>query len=98
MTRPTTIRLSEELLEKLDRRASSAGKDRATIIRELLRKGLTRELEEETVAAYREGRISLSQAASRLELNPWEWFDVLRRHGESINVQLEDWMDSREAL
>jgi len=98
MTKPTTVRLEDELLEQLDQRARRRGEDRASVIRELLRAGLARELEEETVAAYRERRISLSEGAARLGLDLWSWFDLLRRHGESINVELEDWMDSRAAL
>lgn len=46
MTKPTTVRLPEELLEQLDRRARSHGKDRATLIRELLRAGLASALED----------------------------------------------------
>lgn len=46
MTKPTTVRLPEELLEQLDRRARGRGKDRATLIRELLRAGCTSGLED----------------------------------------------------
>jgi predicted HTH domain antitoxin len=98
MTRPTTIRLPEELLENLNRRARSRGKDRASFIRELLAEGLARDLEEEVVVAYREGRLSLSEAAGRLGLDPWAWFDLLRRRNETLNVRLEDWIDSHPAL
>jgi predicted DNA-binding protein len=97
-TKPTTIRLPEDLLERLDRRARERGKDRATYIREFLHAGLASGLEEEVVAQYRDGRLSLSEAARRLGLDAWEWFDRLRRHGESINVELEDWVDSRRSL
>lgn len=98
MTRPTTIRLPDELLETLDLRARSHRKDRASFIRELLRDGLERDLEEEVVVAYRQGHLSLSEAARRLGLDPWAWFDLLRRRNETLNVELEDWIDSRSAL
>jgi predicted DNA-binding protein len=98
MTRPTTIRLPEELLETLDERARSHNTDRASYIRELLSEGIARDLEDEVVFAYREGRLSLSEAARRLGLDPWAWFDVLRRRNETLNVELEDWIDSRSAL
>jgi predicted HTH domain antitoxin len=98
MTTPTTIRLPDELLEALDQRARSHKKDRASFIRELLAEGLARDLEEQVVRAYREGRLSLSEAAERLGLDPWSWFDLLRRRNEPLNVQLEDWIDSRPAL
>lgn len=98
MTIPTTIRLPDELLEALDERARSHDKDRASFIRELLSEGLARDLEEQVLLAYREGRLSLSEAAERLGLDPWAWFDLLRRHNEPLNVQLEDWIDSQPAL
>ena len=98
MTRPTTIRLPDELLEALDQRARSHRKGRASFIRELLADGLDRDLEDEVVHAYGEGHLSLSQAAQRLGLDPWSWFDLLRRRNETLNVELEDWIDSRSAV
>lgn len=98
MTRPTTIRMPDDLLEALDQRARSHRKDRASFIRELLADGLERDLEDEVVSAYREGRLALSEAAKRLGLDPWAWFDLLRRRNETLNVELEDWIDSRPAV
>lgn len=98
MTKPTTIRLPEELLATLDERARSHDKDRASFVRELLAEGLARDLEEEVFRAYREGKLSLSEAASRLGVAPWTWFDLLRRRNETLNVELEDWIDSKAAL
>lgn len=98
MTKPTTVRLPEDLVKQLDERARSRGEDRASVIRELLRAGLARQVEAETLAAYREQRISLSEGAARLGLDLWSWFDLLQRNGESVNVELEDWIDSRAAL
>lgn len=98
MTTATTIRLPEQLLVALDERARSHGKDRASVIRELLAAGVARDLEEEVVLAYREGRLSLSEAGQRLGLDPWAWFDLLRRRNETLNVELEDWIDSQPPL
>ena len=98
MTKPTTIRLPEELLETIDERARSHRKDRASFIRELLADGVARDLEEEVVGAYREGTLSRSEAAAQLNMNVWEWFELLRRRNEHLNVRLEDWIDSRPAL
>lgn len=98
MTKPTTIRLPEEILSELDRRARARGKDRATLLRELLRDALARDREDEVVAAYRSGSISLSQAASQLDTDVWAFFNVLSRRGETISVTLEDWIDSESSL
>ncbi len=97
MARPTTIRLPEELLGELDRRARAQKKDRATLLRELLQDALDRDAEDEVVAEYLSGRVSLSQAASRLGTDPWAFFGVLRQRGEVLSVELEDWIDARPA-
>lgn len=96
--KPTTIRLPEEVLSELDRRARARGKDRATLLRELLGDALTRDREDEVVSAYRSGSVSLSQAASLLGIDVWAYFDVLSRRGETINTTLEDWIDSESSL
>lgn len=54
--------------------------------------------EEPVVHAYREGRLSMAEAAEQLDLDPWAWFELLRRRNEPLNVQIEDWIDSRPAL
>jgi hypothetical protein len=41
------------------------------------------------------GGLSLTEAASRLQLDAWGFFELLRRRGENLNVTLEDWIDSR---
>ena len=98
MTKPTTIRLPDEILGALDRRAQARGKDRATLLRELLRDALARDREDEVLAAYRSGSISLSQAASQLGTDVWAFFNVLSPRGETISVTLEDWIDSESSL
>ena len=70
------------------------------MIRELLREGLARDLEDEVFTAYREGRLSLSQAARKLGLDPWAWFDLLRRRNEPLphilrGYQLIFWLAHR---
>ena len=71
MTKPTTIRLPEDVLNELDRRARAHGMDRASFLRELVQDGLERDSEDEVMNAYRAGRLSLSQAAARLGTDPW---------------------------
>lgn len=83
-TKPTTIRLPDEVLNELDRRARARGKDRATLLRELLQDALQRDTEDEVVASYRAGRLSLSQAASRLGTDAWSLFDILGRRGGDV--------------
>ena len=98
MTKPTTIRLPEDMLNELDRRARARGKDRATFLRELLQASLDRDREDEVVAAYRSGRLSLSQAASRLDTDVWSMFNILARRGQTVSVSLEDWRDTESSV
>ena len=98
MTRPTTIRLPEDVLSELDRRARARGKDRATLVRELLRAALDRDQEDEVIAAYGSGHQSLSQTAARHGTDVWSLFDTLARRGATVSVSLEDWRDSESSL
>ena len=43
VTKPTPIRLPDEVLSELDRRARARGKDRATLLRELLQDAVDRD-------------------------------------------------------
>ena len=88
MTKPTTIRLPEDVLSELDRRALARGKDRATLLRELLRAALDRDKEDEVIAAYRAGVLSLSQAAERFGTDVWSLFDILSLRGEPVSASL----------
>ena len=98
MTKPTTIRLPEDVLSELGRRAQARSEDRATLLRELLRAALDRHKEDEMVTAYVSGRLSLSQAAAQLGTDAWSLFDILARRGETVSVSLEDWRDSTTSL
>lgn len=94
MANPTTIRLPEDLLEKIDRRAKAHGLDRAAYLRKLVGEALARDDEEDVMAAYRDGKLTMSEGAKRLGMDVWAFLDLLRRRGESLNVSIEDWMDS----
>lgn len=54
--------------------------------------------EEAVVLAYREGRISLSEAARRLNLDSWTWLDLLRQRNTTLNVELQDWTNFSPAI
>ena len=94
MTKPTTLRLSEELLTEIDRRACAAGMDRAMYLRRLITDGLRCDDERTTLADYAAGRRSAGQACAHLKISPWELPDLLRTHHVHRNVDMEDWLDS----
>lgn len=94
MAHPTTIRLPDELLKRIDRRAKERGVDRAAYLRGLVSDALARDDEEEVMTAYRESRLTLSEGAKRMSMDIWSFLELLRRRGETLSVGLEDWMDS----
>lgn len=98
MTKPTTLRLPDELLEQLDARAKAHGKDRASFLRELLRDALERDIEREVLQSYAEGRLSFTEACRRTGLDEWRMLERLRERNLRLNVSLEDWIDSRSSL
>jgi predicted DNA-binding protein len=98
MGKPTTIRLPEDLLRRLDRRARARGSDRATLVRQLLAEACTRDMEDEVLSAYAAGKLSLSAAAARLRVDPFAFLDLLRRRDLRVSVSLEDWIDSGKSL
>ena len=51
---------------------------------------LDRAKEDEVVAAYRSGHLSLTQAAAQLGTNVWSLFDTVAQRGETVSVSLED--------
>ena len=94
MSKPTTLRLPDELLEQLDERARRKGLERAAYLRMLIRRGLDEDLRAAALADYAEGRLSEGQVCEELGVSPWEFPDLLKRAGLTRNVDFEDWLDS----
>jgi len=55
-------------------------------------------VENEVLETYGRGAISFTDACRRLQIDPWELLDRLKRRNLQINVSLEDWLDSRSSL
>lgn len=96
MTRPTTIRLPEDLVDEIDRFAQELKIDRSVYLREILRKGLSLDRQDRLLDKYRRGELSQSEVCSRLDWSPWEFLSHLREKKLHRNVDLEDWMDAAE--
>ena len=85
-----TLRVPEDVLEKIDEIAKREGKDRSEVIRELLRIGLRDKLIEEALRAYKEGKVSMWKAAEMAGVSLWEFVEILREKGIEIQYGLRE--------
>jgi len=76
-------RVKEELAKATDEVAKEEGMDRSTVIRRFLSKAVRDWLIEKSLAAYGEGRLTLSQAAERCRLSLWETVEEARKRERS---------------
>ena len=80
-----TVRLPRELLEVIRHRARQEKIDESTAIRQLLALGA----ENYAVELFRQGKITLSEAARLAGVTVRQMIDVLQRHGIRGNVRLD---------
>jgi len=88
--RVLTLRVPEDLLERIDEIAKREGKERSEVIRELLRIGLRDKLIEDALKAYREGKVSMWKAAKIAGLSLWEFVEILKEKGVEIQYGLRE--------
>lgn len=91
MSSVKTIRLGKELERAITRSARLQKIDQSTAIRQLLAIGV----EDLAVKLYREGRVTLNEAAELANVNLREMIDILSAHGVRGNIQLNE---QRKAL
>ena len=96
MTKPTTIRLPEDLLEEIDRFVQEGNLDRSAYLREILKKGFSLDKMERMFDKYASVDLSLMEVCYTLKLNSWQFFEELKAKNLHLNVRLEDFLDSAE--
>jgi len=96
MARPTTIRVPEDLINEIDRLVQEKHLDRSTYLRELLRKGFWLDKQERLLGDYSAGKLSLMEVCHKLDVDPWEFLPILKATNTSLNVKMEDWLDSAD--
>ena len=94
MTKPTTIRLPEELLDEIDQYVQEAKLDRSVYLREILKKGFSIDKQERVLQKYATGELSQMEVCRALEWNPWQFVEELRTRNLHLNVSLEDFLHS----
>lgn len=94
MLKPTTVRLSDDFLKELYKFIKDMKLDKSAYLREILRKGFEEDKCERLLSGYQAGELSAAEACKMLGLSPWEFFELLRKENMSLNVSLEDLLDS----
>jgi Arc/MetJ-type ribon-helix-helix transcriptional regulator len=96
MTKPTTIRLSEDLLKEIEEFVQEAHLDRSAYLREILQKGFSLDKQQRILQKYSSGELSFLEVCRTLGWNPWEFFDELKARNFRVNVEIEDFLDSAD--
>lgn len=84
------IRLPREMLKQIERLSKEDMEDRSTVIRKLVIIGYSSLCKEKAAAKYRNGRLTLSEAAHQAGLTVWEMEQYLIEQGFRSNYSIED--------
>jgi hypothetical protein len=94
MLKPTTVRAPEEFLNEIAAFTRDMRLDKSAYLREIMRKGFAEDRRERVLAKYAGGDISTEEACGMLNVNLWDFLILLKNRNMSLNVHLEDWLDS----
>ena len=89
-----SLRLKEKELKRLNELSRMVHKDKSAVARELLDYGW----EFMMIKLYREGKLSLSTFASKLELSVSEAIDLLSEFGIESPLDYDDYLKGFEAF
>jgi len=98
MTENISLRLPQEILERLDDIAKSEHKDRSTLIREILDEGIKDKKLDLTVELYRKGEVTGWQAAKLANVSLRRFYEALQRKGILIQYAEHDLQQDLKAL
>jgi hypothetical protein len=96
MAKPTTIRIPDDLLQEINQLVQELNLDRASYLREVLRKGFLVDRQDRLLGRYARGELSQMQVCHELNWDAWEFLNQLKARNQRLNVQLEDWLDACE--
>jgi hypothetical protein len=96
MAKPTTIRISNDLLSEINEMVKELKLDRSTYLREILRKGFSLDKQERLLRKYVQKELSQMEVCKELNWTPWEFLTQLKSRNLNLNVDLEDWLDAAD--
>lgn len=96
MLKPATVRLPEEFLKEITSFVKDMHLDKSAYLREILQKGFEEDRQGRLLAKYQTGNLSVEEACRLLDLNMWDFLLLLKKRNLTLNVNLEDWLNSAE--
>lgn len=90
MSETITLRLPPQTAKKLKEIAKKEGKDRSTLIRELLENGVKQKSVEQAVELYRAGQVTTWRAAQLAGVSLWTFYTILEDKGILIQYSQHD--------
>lgn len=92
------IRLPKDVLSKIERLSKEEHEDRSAIIRKLVMRGYADLMKEKAAERYRQGKVTLSGAATEAGLTLWEMEHYLVERGFKSSYSTEDLEKELETL
>lgn len=93
-----SLRLPSETLRKLGKIADKEGKDRSSLIRELLERGIEEKNLDNAIELYQKGRVTGWKAAQLAGVSLWNFYKVLEERGVLIQYSEHDLEEDLKAL
>ena len=90
MTATVTTRIEESLLHELDKLSNEKQMDRATFLRNLIKKGVNQEKQKFVLNDYKNRKISLQKAAELLDNSLIEMLDLIKRANITLDYTNEE--------
>jgi predicted HTH domain antitoxin len=90
MSETITLRLPPQTAKKLREIAKKEGKDRSTLIRELLENGVKQKNTEQAIELYRSGQVTAWKAAQIAGVSLWAFYKLLETKGVLIQYSEHD--------
>lgn len=90
MSETISLRLPRETVRKLREIANKEGKDRSTLIREMLEYGVKEKSIAQAVELYRTGQVTGWRAAQLAGVSLWNFYKILGERGVLIQYSEHD--------
>jgi predicted DNA-binding protein len=85
-----SLRLPRETVKRLREIADKEGKDRSTLIREMLEQGVKSKSMEQAVELYRTGQVTGWRAAQLAGVSLWNFYKIIDEKGVLIQYSEHD--------
>jgi Uncharacterized small protein len=90
MSDTITLRLPAQTAKKLQEIAKKEGKDRSTLIRELLENGVKQKNTDQAIELYRTGQATAWKAAQLAGVSLWTFYKILEDRGVLLQYSEHD--------